>query len=154
MKYARNCWAFTAPQRTRESTGTWLLTTRDPHTPTDRTRFTGALSLQTFTGVAPVTSQSGNTRTVAHRWACPKFHKQTFHEYAGLSTTKSKWAKAYYDMMLSRGKKPQMARRALAYKWQRIIFRCWQGRVPYDESRYIARLHETNSPLLAFMDAE
>jgi transposase len=121
---------------------------------TDRTRFTGALSLQTFTGIAPVTSQSGNTRIVAHRWACPKFHKQTFHEYAGLSTTKSKWAKAYYDMMLSRGKKPQMARRALAYKWQRIIFRCWQDRVPYDESRYIARLHETNSPLLAFMDAE
>ena len=71
-----------------------------------------------------------------------------------MSTTKSRWAKAYYQMMLSRKKKPQMAKRALAYKWQRIIFRCWQDRVPYDESRYIARLRETNSPLLAFMDAE
>ena len=47
-----------------------------------------------------------------------------------------------------------MARRALAYKWQRIIFRCWQDRVPYDESRYIARLRETNSPLLSFLDDE
>ncbi len=121
---------------------------------TDRTRFTSAESLQTFTGIAPVTSQSGNTRIVSHRWACPKFHKQTFHEYAGLSITKSKWAKAYYRMMLSRGKKPQMVRRALAYKWQRIIFRCWQDHVPYNEARYIARLHATNSPLLTFLDAE
>jgi transposase len=119
---------------------------------TDRSRFTSARSLQSFTGIAPVTSQSGNTRLVSHRWACPKFHKQTFHEYAGLSTTKSRWAKAYYKMMLSRGKKPQLAKRALAFKWQRIIFRCWQDRVPYDESRYIARLQQTNSPLLAFMD--
>jgi transposase len=121
---------------------------------TDRARFTSGESLQTFTGIAPVTSQSGNTKIVSHRWACPKFHKQTFHEYAGLSIAKSKWARAYYDMMLSRGKKPQMARRSLAYKWQRIIFRCWQDRVPYDESRYIARLRETNSPLLSFLDDE
>ena len=120
---------------------------------TDRTRYTSAQSLQTFTGIAPVTSQSGNTRIVSYRWVCPKFHKQTFHEYAGLSTTKSKWAKAYYDMMLLRGKKPQMARRALAYKWQRIIYRCWQDSVPNDESHHLARLRETNSPLLAFMDA-
>ena len=120
---------------------------------TDRARFTSGESLQTFTGIAPVTSQSGNTRIVSHRWACPKFHKQTFHEYAGLSIAKSKWARAYYYLMLSRGKKPQMAKRALAYKWQRIIFRCWQDRVPYDESQYLARLRATNSPLLAFMDA-
>ncbi len=120
---------------------------------TDRRRFNSAGSLQTFSGIAPVTSQSGNTRIVPHRWACPKFVKQTFHEYAGLSITNSAWAKAYYEMMLSRKKKPQMAKRALAYKWQRIIFRCWQDGVPYDESRYIARLRETHSPLLAFMDA-
>ena len=68
---------------------------------TDRARFTRGEALQTFTGIAPVTSQSGNTRIVSHRWACPKFHKQTFHEYAGLSIAKSKWARAYYDMMLS-----------------------------------------------------
>ena len=121
---------------------------------TDRGRFATAQSLQTASGIAPVTSQSGNTRIVSHRWACPKFVKQTFHEYASLSITKSVWAKAYYQMMLSRKKKPQMAKRALAYKWQRIIFRCWQDGVPYDESRYLARLRETNSPLLAFMDTK
>ncbi len=46
---------------------------------TDRTRFTSARSLQNLTGIAPVTSQSGNTRIVSHRWACSKFHKQTLN---------------------------------------------------------------------------
>jgi transposase len=121
---------------------------------TDRQRFASAQSLSTFSGIAPVTSQSGNTRLVSHRWACPKFIKQTFHEYASLSITQSKWAQAYYRLMLSRKKKPQTAKRALAFKWQRIIYRCWQNREPYDESRYLARLRQTNSPLLAFLDAE
>ena len=121
---------------------------------TDRQRFASAESLQSCSGIAPVTSQSGNTRIVSHRWAAPKFVKQTFHEYASLSIAKSAWAKAYYQLMLSRKKKPQMAKRALAFKWQRIIFRCWQDGVPYDESRYIARLREKNSPLLAFMDTK
>ena len=49
--------------------------------------------------------------------------------------------------MKAKGKSPQMAKRALAYKWQRIIFRCWQDRVPYDEATYIERLKKTNSPL-------
>ena len=68
------------------------------------------------------------------RWACTKFLKQTFHEYAGLSIAKSKWAAAYYKIMRDRGNDPQMAKRALAYKWQRIIFRCWKDKVPYDLS--------------------
>ena len=120
----------------------------------DRERFESAEALQSLSGIAPVTSQSGNTRIVSHRWACPKFFKQTFHEYASLSIPKSAWAKAYYQLMLSRKKKPQMAKRALAYKWQRIIFRCWQDKVPYDESKYIARLRATNSPIIAFMEAK
>ena len=47
-----------------------------------------------------------------------------------------------------------MARRALAYKWLRIIYRCWQTREPYDEARYLARLAATNSPLPALIDAK
>jgi len=45
------------------------------------------------------------------------------------------------------GKKPQIARRALAYKWLRIIYRCWKDRVPYNEEKYIQRLKDTGSPL-------
>ena len=67
--------------------------------------------------------------------------------YAGLSLVKCKWAKAYYDSMLKRGKSPQMARRALAYKWLRIIYRCWQNHEAYDDARYSARLVASGSPL-------
>lgn len=113
----------------------------------DRTRFASASALQSATGIAPITNQSGKTKTVSCRWACSKFLKQTFHEYAALSITKSAWAKAFYDQQRLQGKSAQTARRALAYKWLRIIYRCWQDRVPYNEEKYIQRLKDTGSPL-------
>jgi hypothetical protein len=39
--------------------------------------------------------------------------------------------------------------RGLAFKWIRIVFRCWKDRVAYDESRYLAALAKRNSPLAA-----
>lgn len=118
----------------------------------DRSRYASAEALQAASGIAPLTTQSGKQRFVSSRWACSKFMKQTFHEFAGLTITKSKWAGAYYKMQRSKGKSAQMARRALAYKWQRIIYRCWQDRLPYDEARYVQRLNATGSPLIAFME--
>ena len=56
-------------------------------------------------------------------------------------------------MLKDKGKTPQMAKRALAYKWQRIIFRCWQDRVPYDEAKYIERLKKTGSPIYQLIEA-
>ena len=99
------------------------------------------------TGIAPLTTQSGKQRYVSSRWACSKFLRQTFHEFAGLSIKKSRWAKAFYQSQLARHKSPQVARRALAYKWLRIIYRCWQTGESYDEDRYVQRLGATNSPL-------
>lgn len=113
----------------------------------DRSRYPSAESLQNATGIAPLTIQSGKQKVVCSRWACSKFMKQTFHEYAALSITESKWAKAYYDEQRAQGKSAQVARRALAYKWLRIIYRCWKDRIPYDEARYIQRLKESGSPL-------
>lgn len=119
----------------------------------DRSRFPKAESLQAASGIAPLTTQSGRQRFVSSRWACSKFMKQTFHEFAGLTITRCRWSAAYYKLQLSRGKSAQMAKRALAYKWQRIIYRCWQDRVPYDEAKYLERLRATGSPLIALMEA-
>ncbi|MGH7713183.1 MAG: hypothetical protein ACREOG_17970, partial [Gemmatimonadaceae bacterium] len=47
----------------------------------------------------------------------------------------------------SRGKGHQAAVRALAFKWIRIIWRCWQERTPYDEARYLRALTQRGSPL-------
>ena len=119
----------------------------------DRSRYDDCLSFQAASGIAPLTRQSGNQKVVTSRWACTKFVRQTFHEYAGLSINQSQWAKAFYKSQLAKGKKPQAAKRALAYKWMRIIFRCSKERVCYDEARYLQRLIDTNSPLAELLTA-
>ncbi|MCX8108786.1 MAG: hypothetical protein N3G20_08280, partial [Verrucomicrobiae bacterium] len=43
--------------------------------------------------------------------------------------------------------------RALAYKWQRVIWRCWQDRQPYAEAKYGAALRQSDSPVVALFDS-
>lgn len=116
---------------------------------TDRTRWASAAELQAHAGIAPVTKRSGKSLAVHHRLACPKFVKQTFHEFADQSIRFSSWARAYYDQQRGRGAAHHAALRALAYKWMRILFRCWQDRRPYHEADYIAALQRRGSPLAA-----
>src|SRR5215467_5550607 len=40
------------------------------------------------------------------------------------------------------------ALRALAYKWIRIVYRCWQTRTAYDESTYLLAFKRRRSPLI------
>ena len=70
-------------------------------------------------------------------------------EFADQSLRLSHWARAYYDQERGRGAGHHAALRALAYKWMRILFRCWQERRPYDEADYIAALRRRGSPLAA-----
>jgi hypothetical protein len=118
---------------------------------TDRDRYATAHEMQCYSGIAPVRSASGNSVWIHFRWACPKFLRQTFHEFAGHSIAKSKWAKAYYDLQRERGKKHHAAVRALAFKWIRVLFRCWKNRTPYDEQVYVQSLQKRNSPLKALL---
>ena len=114
-----------------------------------RERFDRAEQLQVYSGISPVISSSGKTRWVHFRFGCPKFLRQTFHEWAGHSIVFSTWARAYYDLQRSRGKGHHAAVRALAFKWMRIAFRCWKDRVAYQESSYLDVLQKRNSPLAA-----
>jgi transposase len=114
---------------------------------TDRSRWDSAAELQAHSGIAPVTERSGKSVWVHHRLACPKFVKQTFHEFADQSIRFSRWARAYYDQQRARGNDHHAALRALAYKWIRILFRCWKERRPYDEALYIDALRRRGSPL-------
>jgi len=115
---------------------------------TDRDRYDSAESMQKYSGVAPVTKASGKSKITIRRVACPKFLLQTFHEFAGHSLEKSIWAKSFYDMMRERGKKHHTAIRALAFKWIRIMYVCWNQSIPYDEVKYIQALQRAKSPLL------
>lgn len=115
----------------------------------DRTRYESALELQSFSGIAPVTRASGKSKTIHKRMACPKFLRQTFHEYAAQSIKKAGWARVYYQAHRDKGVKHHAAVRALAYKWIRIMFRCWQEQEPYDEAKYITSLKRRSSPLVS-----
>jgi transposase len=114
----------------------------------ERERFDSARNLQRYTGIAPVTKQSGKMHYVHRRYLCPKFERQSFHEYAKQSVLWSRWAAAYYLCQCSKGKPHHTAVRALAFKWQRIIWRCWQSRTPYKEETYEAALRRSGSKLV------
>jgi transposase len=113
-----------------------------------RDRYTSADELQQYAGIAPVTERSGNTSWVHWRLQCPTFLRQTFVEWAAESIRHSFWARAYYQQQRHKGTSHQAAVRALAFKWIRIVFRCWQNRTPYDESVYLNALERRGSPLI------
>jgi len=113
-----------------------------------RDRYASAAELQKYAGIAPVTERSGNTTWVHWRLQCPTFLRQTFVEWAAESTQHSFWARAYYQQHRHKGTSHQAAVRALAFKWIRILFRCWQHRTPYNESIYLNALQRRGSPLM------
>jgi len=114
----------------------------------DRTRYDSALSIQQYSGIAPVTERSGKRCWGHWRWGCPKFLRQSFHEYANESIRHSLWARAFYESQRQAGKAHGAAIRALAFKWQRIMWRCWQDRTPYNEVYYLTMLQKRGSKLL------
>jgi transposase len=115
-----------------------------------RERFPDAAALQKYSGIAPVTERSGQKSWVHWRYACSTFLRQTFVEWTEQTIPRSFWAKAFYDQQRAKGSSHNAAVRALAFKWIRILHRCWLDRTPYDESRYLTALQRRGSPLLAF----
>lgn len=117
-----------------------------------RQRFNTPGNLQSFSGIAPVTKQSGKKCFVHRRYLCARFLRQTFHEYAKESILHSRWAAAYYLQQRIKGSPHNTAVRALAYKWQRIIWRCWQDRTPYDENRHEQSLKDRGSTVVGLFN--
>jgi transposase len=113
-----------------------------------RERYTTAAALQKYAGIAPVTERSGTKAWVHWRLQCPKFLRQTFVEWAAESIRHSFWARVYYQQQRDKGKAHQAAVRALAFKWIRILYRCWQDRTLYDESVYLNALNNRGSSLI------
>jgi transposase len=113
-----------------------------------RERFPSADELQKYAGIAPVTERSGKKSWVHWRLQCPKFLRQTFVAWAAESTRHSFWAQVSSQQQRDKGKAHQAAVRALAFKWIRILSRCWQKRTPYDASVSLQALKRRNAPLL------
>ncbi len=113
-----------------------------------RDRYNNASDVQKYSGIAPVTERSVKKSWVHWRWQCSTFQRQTFVEWAGQTVNKSYWAGAYYRQQRAKGCAHQAALRSLAFKWIRILYRCWETRTPYDEALYLKALERRGSPLL------
>ena len=116
----------------------------------ERSRFPTPESVQRLTGIAPVTKQSGKKRHVHRRFTkrtCPHFEHQTFIGWVSQTSLKPGWARAYWKQQKAKKVGHWAIMRALAYKWIRILHRCWKDRVSYDEARYIAASKRSGSPI-------
>jgi transposase len=102
----------------------------------DRDRWANASELGSYSGILPVTRQSGKTKHVSRRRACPSYLKQTFHEFADCARKHCDWSRAYYQLQRAGGMAHHAAVRKLASRWQRILLSVWKSRTSYDDSRY------------------
>jgi transposase len=118
----------------------------------DRDRYESAEQIQTYSGIAPVTRKSGKACSVTRRHACPKFLRQTFHEFADHARQWSTWSKAFYALKRDTGMKHHAAVRALAFKWIRILFHLWKTRSTYSETLYLKQLQQKHSPLIPYLE--
>ena len=113
---------------------------------TVRTLYADPASLQKAAGLAPVREKSGQSLWTHWRWQAPVFLRQSFVEWAGQTVVHSAWARAYYQHMKAKGKDHHVILRALAFKWIRVLWKCWQTRTPYDEAHYLKGLAHRKSP--------
>jgi transposase len=114
-------------------------------------RWKDADELASFSGIAPVTRQSGKSRVVLQRWACPSYLKQTFHEFADSARKWCPWSKARYGQLRDRGMKHNAAIRKIARSWIRILFRMWQTGQQFDCDRYLTGLLRRNPELANYL---
>lgn len=59
--------------------------------------------------------------------------------------------RAFYNQQPAKDSSHQATLRPLAFKWIRIVFRCWQDRTRYDETTYLNALKRRGSSLLTFI---
>jgi len=114
---------------------------------TRRERYRSAFEVECDSGIAPVHIRSGKIDRVSFRHACGDFTRQTFHEFAGQTIPHCQWAKAYYQQHCQKPTQHHVVVRALAFKWIRILFRCWKDRKPYDEQLYMDSLRRRSALL-------
>ncbi len=117
----------------------------------DRDRWRDASELGSYSGILPVTRQSGKTKYVSRRRACPSYLKQTFHEFADCARKHCLWSRAYYDLQRAGGMAHHAAVRKLASRWQRILLSIWKKRIPYDDARYTEIIKRKLPALTAYL---
>jgi len=89
-------------------------------------------------GQAAVAIESGKRKTAAFRWGCNKRLRSAFCTLADTTRHHNPWAQDLYAAARQRGHDHPRALRTVGRAWSRIVWRCWQDRVPYDPARHRA----------------
>ena len=97
--------------------------------------------------MAPFKKQSGKTKVVLFRFARPKFLHQTFVEYARVSIQYCAWARVLATHLRQKGWTAFRIYRVIAFKWIRIMWRCWKDGIEYNEANYVAGLQRAGVKL-------
>jgi transposase len=111
----------------------------------NRARYPTNAALAADGGQAPVAVESGKQRAAAFRWACDKRLRGHLCVLADSTRHWHPWAGDVYARARARGQDHPHAIRTLGRAWCRVLWRCWQDRVPYDPARHgnLTRLIET-----------
>jgi len=105
-----------------------------------REEYPDADALMCQSGVSPVSYQSGQVERCRLRRACVKMLRFTVHLWANASRKRCAWAQAYYEQKRAEGHSHASALRCLAKRWLKILWRLWQSRERYDESKHLRSL--------------
>jgi transposase len=98
----------------------------------DRGRYPTSEALAADAGMSPVARESGKRKVAAFRWACDKRLREAVSCLADSTRHHHPWAREVYARARSRGLDHPHAIRVLGRAWLRVLWRCWQDRVPYD----------------------
>jgi len=105
-----------------------------------RDRFPTEDQLAAEAGVAPLTYESGKSRSVTFRWACNHRLRRAITCFADNSRHASQWAATVYAKARARGCDHPHAIRILARAWTRVLWRLWTDRRIYDPAKHRAAL--------------
>jgi len=101
-----------------------------------RARYPNRDALCGDAGQAAVAIESGKRKVACFRWACNKRLRDAFCTLADSTRHWHPWAADHYARSIAKGHDHQRAIRTLGRAWCRIVWRCWQDRVPYDPDRH------------------
>jgi transposase len=102
----------------------------------DRGRYRNSDALAAKAGVVPVVRASGTRSSVRFRYACNRRLQGAVCQLADATRKHDPWARSVYEAARARGHRHPHALRILGRAWLRVLWRCWQDRVPYDPEKH------------------
>jgi transposase len=101
-----------------------------------RERYPTAEHLAADAGMAPVAVESGRRKVACFRRGCDHRLRDATSTLADATRHWHPWAQDHYARARGRGHDHPRAIRTVGRAWTRVLWRCWQDRVPYDPTRH------------------